>query len=50
MQEQMGVGSVGVHINVVYAARVERTGATNDSVHSRGRNNAPPPPAAALSQ
>ena len=33
MQEQMGVGSVGVHINVVYAACVECTGATNDAVH-----------------
>ena len=33
MQEQMGVGSVGVDINVVYATRIECTGAPNDSVH-----------------
>jgi hypothetical protein len=33
MQEQMGVGSVGVHINVVYATRIECAGASNDSVH-----------------
>ena len=33
MQEQTGVGSVRVHINVVYAAGVECAGATNDSMH-----------------
>jgi hypothetical protein len=33
MQEQTGVWSVRVHINVVYAASVECAGTTNYSVH-----------------
>src|SRR6266481_1341725 len=33
MQEHANVGKVRVHINMVYAAGVERAGTTNDSVH-----------------